>query len=113
MKNARYFIAVLLMGFLFVGNNAYASFPVETDQVEVINVDEGIEAISSPASTKGGDNVWIALALWFFLGWPFAAHRWYAGKPIGWNILFILTLAGLGVWAIVDLVFIITGDFFN
>jgi hypothetical protein len=30
------------------------------------------------------------------------------GSPIGWNILFIVTLGGLGVWAIVDLIDIIT-----
>ncbi len=53
---------------------------------------------------------WITLALWFFLGF-FAAHRWYRGKPAGWNILYILTFGGLGIWAIVDLVFILTGKF--
>jgi hypothetical protein len=52
----------------------------------------------------------ILLLLWFFLGF-LAGHRWYAGKPAGWNILFILTAGGCGVWAIVDLVNIITGNF--
>ena len=32
-------------------------------------------------------------------------------KPVGWNILFILTLGGLGIWAIIDLIQIITQDF--
>lgn len=52
----------------------------------------------------------ILLVLWFFLGF-LAGHRWYAGKPVGWNILFILTAGGCGIWAIVDLVNIIKGDF--
>ncbi|MDZ7847578.1 MAG: NINE protein [Owenweeksia sp.] len=49
---------------------------------------------------------------WLF-GSPglFAAHRWYAGKPTGWNILFILTGGGCGVWAIVDLINILKQDF--
>lgn len=66
---------------------------------------------SSKANKPGGDReLLILVLLWFFLG-AFAAHRWYAGKPAGWNILFILTAGGCGVWAIVDLVNIITGNF--
>ena len=52
----------------------------------------------------------ITLLLWFFLG-GLAAHRWYVGKPTGWNILFILTAGGCGVWAIVDLINILTDKF--
>ena len=53
----------------------------------------------------------ITVLLWFFLGWPFAAHRWYYKKPVGWNILFILTIGGLGIWAIIDLINILTDNF--
>lgn len=52
----------------------------------------------------------ITVLLWFFLGWA-AAHRWYKKKPVGWNILYILTGGGCGIWAIVDLVNILTGKF--
>lgn len=52
----------------------------------------------------------ITLLLWFFLG-ALAAHRWYKGKPTGWNILFILTGGGCGIWALVDLINILTGKF--
>lgn len=52
----------------------------------------------------------ITLLLWFFLG-GLAAHRWYKGKPVGWNILYILTAGGCGIWAIVDLINILTGKF--
>ena len=63
------------------------------------------------AKSSGADKeFWITLALWFFLGF-FATHRWYRGKPAGWNILYILTFGGLGIWAIVDLVMILTGSF--
>jgi len=63
-------------------------------------VDESMGSIDrAEAVGKFSDEDWILLALWFFLG-AFAAHRWYAGKPVGWNILYILTLGGCGVWAI-------------
>jgi TM2 domain-containing membrane protein YozV len=56
------------------------------------------------------DEMWILVLLWFFLGFV-AAHRWYAGKPAGWNILFILTGGGCFIWALVDLVHIFKGKF--
>lgn len=38
------------------------------------------------------------------------AHRFYVGK-IGTAILMVLTFGGLGVWVIVDLIFIVCGAF--
>jgi len=74
-------------------------------------MDEAVDGIENAEETgKFKEEDWILLALWFFLG-GLAAHRWYAKKPVGWNILFILTLGGCGVWAIVDLVKILTQDF--
>ena len=46
--------------------------------------------------------------LFFFLAW-LGVHRFYVGK-IGTAILFILTLGGLGVWWIIDLILIVTGN---
>ena len=37
-------------------------------------------------------------------------HRFYVGKA-GTGILMILTLGGLGIWVIIDLVMILTGGF--
>ncbi len=65
---------------------------------------------ADPAEAKGLDEKWILLILWFFLG-GVAAHRWYAGKPVGWNILYIVTAGGCGIWAIVDLINILTDKF--
>lgn len=56
------------------------------------------------------DEMIILLLLFFFLG-GLAGHRWYAGKPVGQNILFILTAGGCGIWAIIDLIKIIKGEF--
>jgi len=95
---------------LFAVTNTYAGFPVTrtVENVQVtFSVDEEVGAVMSPAAGIAGKDMWIAVAFWFFLG-AFAAHRWYLGSPIGWNILYIVTLGGLGVWAIVDLINILT-----
>lgn len=78
------------------------------DQSEMAEVMEDSQ-LSSEKVQMGQEKL-ITLLLWFFLG-GLAGHRWYAGKPIGWNILFILTAGGCGVWAIVDLVNILTDNF--
>ncbi len=50
-----------------------------------------------------------AALLCFFLG-VFGVHRFYLRKT--WTaILMILTLGGLGIWTLVDLIFIVTGSF--
>jgi len=50
-----------------------------------------------------------AFLLCFFLG-VLGAHRFYVGKA-GTGVLQILTLGGLGVWALVDWIMIMTGAF--
>jgi TM2 domain-containing membrane protein YozV len=55
-------------------------------------------------------NQWIVvLLLAFFLGF-IGAHRFYVGKN-GTGILMILTLGGIGLWILYDLIIIITGNF--
>jgi len=51
----------------------------------------------------------VALLLCLFLG-GFSAHRFYVGK-IGTAILQIITLGGLGIWLLIDLIMIIVGKF--
>lgn len=50
-----------------------------------------------------------ALMLCIFLG-GLGIHRFYVGKT-GTGILMILTLGGLGIWVIYDLIMIVVGSF--
>ena len=61
------------------------------------------------ANTKGGGtSQLIALLLCIFLGY-IGIHRFYLGY-IGIGILQIITVGGCGIWALIDLIRIITGD---
>ena len=61
-------------------------------------------------SDSQSQNQWIVvLLLAFFLGF-IGAHRFYVGKN-GTGILMILTVGGIGLWVLYDLIIIITGNF--
>lgn len=125
-------ILIFVVAILAAVGTVFASFPV-TEKGEIkkseeitnyseaevlmdqLGVEESDLAEFTPAGTEDSnsptlDEMWILLLLLFFLG-VLAAHRWYAGKPVGWNILFILTAGGCGIWALIDLISIIKGDF--
>lgn len=50
-----------------------------------------------------------AILLCLFLG-GFGIQRFYVGK-IGTGILMLVTLGGLGIWSLIDLIMIIVGKF--
>ena len=102
---------LLFFALILAAPVAQASFPVQrtaTVSVEAQS-DENAEVLYSPAAA-GQKSQGVALLLWLFLG-GLAAHRWYLGSPWYWNLLFIVTLGGLLVWAIIDLIDIITGNY--
>ncbi|MDY2586884.1 TM2 domain-containing protein [Winogradskyella aquimaris] len=114
MKIKLFFSALFVMLSL---SASYASFPVKravtaTTTENITSSEEMTETteMTTPVARAGQQSKGIALILWFFLG-GFAAHRWYLKSPIGWNILFILTLGGLGIWWIIDLIDIFTENY--
>lgn len=126
-------LTFLISMLLFISGVTYASFPVDnTDEGEMfpnqqnlveyqLNADMAItvEQISEAAAvvdadmaeqdgeTSGKSQV-IALILVALLG-GLGIHRFYLGYT--WQgVVQLLTAGGCGVWAIIDLIRIITGD---
>ena len=52
----------------------------------------------------------IACLLFLLFLNPFGIHRMYVGK-VGTGILFLLTIGGLGIWWLVDLILLVAGAF--
>lgn len=65
-----------------------------------------IDEQGRPASPKS--RLAAAILAWF-LG-VFGVHRFYVGK-IGTGVLMILTLGGLGIWVLIDFIWILVGSF--
>ncbi len=131
MKILKQLLLAVIASLILSVPTVYASFPVkndvttkteQTEKVEVTKNDASISttdeaqelnptiSIGKSAAKAIDEEMIILLVLWFFLG-AFAAHRWYKGKPAIWNILFILTAGGCGIWAIIDLINILTRKF--
>jgi len=111
MSNKTKMLVVSMVYFLSIGSSIFASFPVKMGDTHskitiktlknndsaagihsMFKSGKNLNKTTTPVAPVGdGDDLIITLLLWFFL-WPLAAHRWYRQKPVGWNILFILTL---------------------
>ena len=64
------------------------------------------------SSTTTSTTDWLNLFLLTFFVGVLGVHRFYVGK-IGTGFLMLLTLGGLGVWFLVDLILVVTGQFTN
>jgi len=124
MKTKFLFLALALF---CATNFGFASFPVQkavktevtsqTDNAQIQNAEsikaaselknESSEEFFSPAA-GGGKSQLIALLICFFVG-GIGIHRFYLGYT--WQgVVQLLTLGGCGIWALIDLIRIITGD---
>ncbi len=85
----------------------YAAAPVLTTDVQRFpDGKPAVDAKGRPASPKSR---LAAALLAYFLGF-LGVHRFYTGK-VGTGILMILTLGGLGIWALIDFIVILVGSF--
>ncbi len=61
-------------------------------------------------ATAQSDKGFVPTLLLALLLGGFGAHRFYVGK-IGTGILMLLTLGGLGIWALIDIIMVAIGKF--
>jgi len=80
------------------------------DRMAVVCPKCGVMQPTPNGLTLGSEKRLLPAFLLAFLLGPFGAHRFYVGKPVT-AILMLLTLGGLGIWVLVDLVMIIVGAF--
>jgi hypothetical protein len=69
-------------------------------------LDDGADS-AAEAMSERSRGVAMVLAL---VGGPVGLHRFYAGRPLS-GVIMILTLGGLGVWWLYDLIVLATGEF--
>jgi len=114
MKKTNFVLTMLMTLLLF--NNAFASFPITkqevatkielTDSVEKYELTEG--ELEAPSMAPAASVDWGLFVVCFFLG-GLGIHRFMMGD-IAIGVLQLLTLGGLGIWALIDLIRIATGD---
>ncbi len=67
-------------------------------------------ATPSRQDGRRSEKSWTTTLLLAVLVGVLGAHRFYVGKA-GTGVLMLLTFGGLGIWALIDLIMIIVGNF--
>ena len=98
------FIAITLV---FLGNVSFAAIPITTAENEVV-LQETPSSFDQVEEGTSGKSQLVALLVCIFVG-GIGIHRFYLGY-IGIGIIQLLTLGGFGIWTLIDLIMIITGD---
>tara|TARA_B100001758_G_C18359664_1_gene584917 strand:+ start:588 stop:908 length:321 start_codon:yes stop_codon:yes gene_type:complete len=97
---------LILFSALLIGQIAFAKFPVNTKvidnqpTIEVVVSDESASPVASKSQVT-------ALVLCVLLG-GIGVHRYYLGDILE-GVIQTLTLGGLGIWTLIDLIRICTG----
>jgi len=68
------------------------------------------EQVSIESTQQLSDKGFVPTVLLCLLLGALGVHRFYVGK-VGTGILQLVTLGGLGIWAFIDLIMIILGNF--
>ncbi|MDQ4140427.1 MAG: TM2 domain-containing protein [Bacteroidota bacterium] len=85
-----------------------AALKVKKQIKAVVKAAEKKEKAADPAEAATGKSQLVAAVLAFVVGY-IGIHRFYLGYT-GIGIAQILTLGGCGIWALIDLIRILTGD---
>lgn len=99
----------IAFSFMLFSTNAFASFPVKKTNNTEVSVSLDTTNNADTIAVVGSDKSQVtALLLVIFLG-LLGVHRFYLGYT--WQgVVQLLTLGGFGIWALIDLIRIITGD---
>lgn len=98
---------IIFIAAILIGQNTFASYPVnktgigEIEIAEVVVSDENGSVLARKSQTT-------TLLLCALVG-GIGVHRYYLGD-IWQGVVQTLTLGGLGVWSLIDLIRICTGD---
>ena len=95
----------ILFALMTVSTVIYASFPVAENNV--VLVDSSNQPIEAPVASVDWTMFWLCLggALIGLNG----IHRMYAGQ-VSLGILMLLTAGGCGIWFLIDLINIVSGN---
>jgi TM2 domain-containing membrane protein YozV len=92
---------------LFLVNQVNAAFPIKK-AAEVENTIEAAQPNEAQTTSESGKSQIIALVLCLLVG-TIGIHRFYLGY-IWQGVVQLLTLGGFGIWTLIDLIRIVTGD---
>ena len=107
MKSIKFLLFTLL--FMTLGNVTFAAIPmVEQSKTETLALTDTATPASVEQTTEEEKSQLVALLLCLFVGF-IGIHRFYLGY-IGIGVIQLLTAGGFGIWALIDLIMIITGD---
>ena len=108
-------IIIPLLLLLFVSSFSYASFPVKKQKKTVTTIQSiendalnNYELASSAQGAANNKSQTTALILSIIVGW-IGVHRYYLGY-IWQGVVQTLTLGVWGIWTLIDIIRIATGD---
>ena len=91
-----------------VGNSFCQACGAPTNALAEICIKCGVRLVKAGAADISPKSRLATTLLAWFLG-EFGIHRFYLGK-IGTGIVMLLTFGGLGIWALIDFIYAVSGN---